>query len=69
MGLISAKTVQVFADAPKMPNCNLNGPMGVFEFEKFANGTKGCTELQMLMEQQSLERLAAAVKQLGFAPK
>lgn len=46
MGLdIGPKTVELYAEAIKNSKLIIwNGPMGVFEMEKFANGTKGVAE-------------------------
>ncbi len=42
---IGPKTVELYADVIKNSKLVIwNGPMGVFEFDKFANGTKGVAE-------------------------
>jgi 3-phosphoglycerate kinase len=74
MGLdIGEKTVQVFADALKDAKTVIwNGPMGVFEFEKFANGTKKVAQAVANVDGTTIiggGDSAAAVKQLGFASK
>ncbi len=74
MGLdIGEKTVQDFADALKDAKTVIwNGPMGVFEFEKFANGTKKVAQAVANVDGTTIiggGDSAAAVKQLGFASK
>lgn len=74
MGLdIGPKTVENFANAIKGAKTVVwNGPMGVFEFENFAVGTKKIA--QALAESGATSIVgggdsAAAVEQLGFADK
>ena len=74
MGLdIGPKTAETFCDAVKNAGTVVwNGPMGVFEFDKFAVGTR--TVAQALAESNSVSIVgggdsAAAVEQLGFADK
>ena len=74
MGMdIGPKTVELFADAVKGAGTIVwNGPMGVFEFDKFANGTKAMAKA--LAESGAITIVgggdsAAAVEKLGFADK
>ncbi|NLU51606.1 MAG: phosphoglycerate kinase [Clostridiaceae bacterium] len=74
MGLdIGPKTVEIFSEAIKGAKTVVwNGPMGVFEFENFAVGTKKIA--QALAESGATSIVgggdsAAAVEQLGFADK
>ena len=74
MGMdIGPKTVELFSDAVKGAGTIVwNGPMGVFEFEKFANGTKAMAKA--LAESGAITIVgggdsAAAVEKLGFADK
>ena len=74
MGMdIGPKTVELFANAVKDAGTIVwNGPMGVFEFEKFANGTKAMA--QALADSHAVTIVgggdsAAAVEKLGFADK
>ena len=74
MGMdIGPKTVEIFAEAVKGAGTIVwNGPMGVFEFDKFANGTKAMA--QALAESGAVTIVgggdsAAAVEKLGFADK
>lgn len=74
MGLdIGEKTVELFAEAIKDAKTVVwNGPMGVFEMERFANGTKKIAEALANSEAISIVGggdSAAAVEQLGFADK
>lgn len=74
MGLdIGEKTIELFANALKDAKTVIwNGPMGVFEFEKFANGTKKVAEAVANVDGTTIiggGDSAAAVKQLGFASK
>ena len=72
MGMdIGPKTVELFSDAVKGTGTIVwNGPMGVFEFDKFANGTKAMAKA--LAESGAVTIVgggdsAAAVEKLGFA--
>ena len=72
MGMdIGPKTVELFAEAVKGAGTIVwNGPMGVFEFDKFANGTKAMAKA--LAESGAVTIVgggdsAAAVEKLGFA--
>ena len=72
MGLdIGPKTVELYTDAIKNAKTVVwNGPMGVFEMENFANGTKSVAEA--LSKTDAITIIgggdsAAAVAQLGFA--
>ena len=72
MGMdIGPKTVELFSDAVKGAGTIVwNGPMGVFEFDKFANGTKAMAKA--LAESGAVtivggDDSAAAVEKLGFA--
>ncbi len=74
MGMdIGPKTVEMFADAVKGAGTIVwNGPMGVFEFDNFANGTKAMAKA--LAESGATTIVgggdsAAAVEKLGFADK
>ena len=72
MGLdIGPKTVELYADAIKDAKTVVwNGPMGVFEFEKFAQGTAKVAEAVANSAATSIiggGDSAAAVEQLGFA--
>ena len=74
MGLdIGPETVKAYVAAVKGAGTVIwNGPMGVFEFEKFAVGTKAVA--QALAESEAITIIgggdsAAAVAQLGFADK
>ena len=74
MGMdIGPKTVELFAEAVKGAGTIVwNGPMGVFEFDKFAGGTKAMTKA--LAESGAVTIVgggdsAAAVEKLGFADK
>ena len=74
MGMdIGPKTVELFTDAVKGAGTIVwNGPMGVFEFDKFANGTKAMAKA--LAESGAVTIVgggdsAAAVEKLGFADK
>ena len=74
MGMdIGPKTVELFCDAVKGAGTIVwNGPMGVFEFPRFANGTKAMAKA--LAESGAVTIIgggdsAAAVEQLGFADR
>ena len=74
MGMdIGPKTVALFSEAVKGAGTIVwNGPMGVFEFEKFANGTKAMA--QALADSGAVTIVgggdsAAGVEKLGFADK
>ncbi len=74
MGLdIGPKTVELFSNAVKNAGTVVwNGPMGVFEFEKFAVGTKAMAKA--IAESGAVSIIgggdsAAAVEKLGFADK
>ena len=74
MGMdIGPKTVELFAEAVKGAGTIVwNGPMGVFEFDKFAGGTKAMAKA--LAESGAVPIVgggdsAAAVEKLGFADK
>ena len=74
MGLdIGPKTVELFAKELEGAKTVIwNGPMGVFEMPKFAEGTKAvCSMLANLKGANTIigGDSAAAVKQLGFADK
>ena len=74
MGLdIGPETRKKFTDAVKTAGTVVwNGPMGVFEFEQFAEGTRAIA--RALAESNVISIIgggdsAAAIKQLGFADK
>ena len=74
MGLdIGEKTIEKFSAAVKDAGTVVwNGPMGVFEFERFATGTRALAKA--LAESQAISIIgggdsAAAVELLGFADK
>lgn len=74
MGLdIGEKTRALFADAIKNAKTVVwNGPMGVFEFENFANGTKAVAEAMAAIDATTIiggGDSAAAVNQLGYGSK
>ncbi|HIV68711.1 MAG TPA: phosphoglycerate kinase [Candidatus Butyricicoccus stercorigallinarum] len=70
---IGPKTVELYCDAVADAGTVIwNGPMGVFEFEKFAVGTKAVAEA--LSKTDAITIIgggdsAAAVQQLGYADK
>ncbi len=74
MGMdIGPKTIELFSDAIKNAGTVVwNGPMGVFEFDAFAKGTKSMA--QALADSGAITIVgggdsAAAVEKLGFADK
>ncbi|MEG2420819.1 MAG: phosphoglycerate kinase [Oscillospiraceae bacterium] len=74
MGMdIGPKTIQIFCDAVKGAGTVIwNGPMGVFEFPAFAEGTRAVAKA--LAESGAISIVgggdsAAAVEQLGYADK
>ena len=74
MGMdIGAKTIEAYSAAVKGAGTVVwNGPMGVFEFENFAGGTRAVA--RALAESGAISIVgggdsAAAVEQLGFADK
>ncbi|MBO5556213.1 MAG: phosphoglycerate kinase [Oscillospiraceae bacterium] len=74
MGMdIGPKTAEIFAEAVKGAGTIVwNGPMGVFEFDKFAGGTKAMAKA--LAESGAVTIVgggdsASAVEKLGFADK
>ena len=74
MGMdIGPKTAKLFADAVKGAGTIVwNGPMGVFEFDRFAGGTKAMA--QALAESGAVTIVgggdsASAVEKLGFADR
>ena len=70
---IGEKTREIFADAVKGAGTVVwNGPMGVFEFDKFAEGTRAVARAVAASGAVSIiggGDSAAAVEQLGFADK
>ncbi len=71
---IGSKTAEIFADVIKSAKTVIwNGPMGVFEFPKFAVGTKAVA--QALADNPEATTIigggdsAAAIEQLGYADK
>lgn len=74
MGLdIGPKTRELFAEAVKASKTIVwNGPMGVFEFENFANGTKAIAQAMADVDATTIiggGDSAAAVNQMGFGDK
>ena len=74
MGMdIGPKTIELFSDAIKSAGTVVwNGPMGVFEFDAFADGTKAMAKA--LADSDAISIVgggdsAAAVEKLGFADK
>jgi len=70
---IGTKTRELFADAVKSAKTVIwNGPMGVFEIEKFAGGTKAVAAALAECDGTTIiggGDSAAAVEQLGYADK
>ena len=70
---IGEETRKLFADAIKGAKTVVwNGPMGVFEFENFAKGTKAVAEAMAEIDATTIiggGDSAAAVNQLGFGDK
>jgi phosphoglycerate kinase len=70
---IGPKTIKIFSDAIKNAKTVVwNGPMGVFEFENFAAGTKAVAEALSKTDAVTIiggGDSAAAVTQLGYADK
>ena len=70
---IGPKTVELFTEAVKGAGTIVwNGPMGVFEFDKFAAGTKAVAEALSKTDAITIVGggdSAAAVEQLGYADK
>ena len=74
MGLdIGPKTRELFANAVRESKTIVwNGPMGVFEFENFANGTKAIAQAMADVDDTTIiggGDSAAAVNQMGFGDK
>ena len=74
MGLdIGEKTRELFADAIKGAKTVVwNGPMGVFEFENFAGGTKAVAEAMAAIDATTIiggGDSVAAVNQMGYGEK
>lgn len=74
MGLdIGPKTRELFAEVVKASKTIVwNGPMGVFEFENFAKGTKAIAEAMAEADATTIiggGDSAAAVNQMGFGDK
>src|SRR5690606_36070208 len=77
MGLdIGPQAIQVFSDIIEKSRTILwNGPMGVFEMEKFSTGTRKIAEAVVRATAEGAFSLigggdsAAAVNQLGFSDK
>lgn len=74
MGLdIGPKTIELFTQAVKSSKTIVwNGPMGVFEFENFAKGTKAIAQAMADTEATTIiggGDSAAAVNQMGFGEK
>lgn len=74
MGLdIGEKTRELFADVIKGAKTVVwNGPMGVFEFENFAGGTKAVAEAMAAIDATTIiggGDSAAAVNQMGYGEK
>lgn len=70
---IGPKTRELFAKAVKESKTVVwNGPMGVFEFENFANGTKAIAQAMADVDATTIiggGDSAAAVNQMGFGDK
>lgn len=74
MGMdIGPETIKAYQETIKNAKTVIwNGPMGVFEMEKFANGTKNVAEALSMVEGTTIiggGDSAAAVEQLGYADK
>lgn len=74
MGMdIGTKTIAMFSDAVKNAKTVVwNGPMGVFEFDRFADGTRAMAKAVADADAVTIiggGDSVAAVKQLGFADK
>ncbi len=74
MGMdIGTKTIGLFSDAVKNAKTVVwNGPMGVFEFDRFADGTRAMAKAVADVDAVTIiggGDSVAAVKQLGFADK
>ena len=70
---IGTKTIAMFSDAVKNAKTVVwNGPMGVFEFDRFADGTRAMAKAVADADAVTIiggGDSVAAVKQLGFADK
>jgi phosphoglycerate kinase len=74
MGMdIGPKTQKLYADVIKSAKTVIwNGPMGVFEFDAFAEGTKAVAQAMADSDATTIiggGDSAAAVKQMGYADK
>ena len=74
MGLdIGPKTVELFSEAVKGAKTVVwNGPVGVFEFERFAVGTRNIAEALAAASAVTIVGggdSAAAIEQMGFSDK
>ena len=70
---IGPKTRKLYADVIKSAKTVIwNGPMGVFEFDAFAEGTKAVAQAMADSDATTIiggGDSAAAVKQMGYADK